>query len=88
MTKKEEDAYARGQETLANSLLSDLLPHLKDGKKELARAVLELNEVRASLHRLSKDLQCDNWSDNLALADVVTKYIKPAIDDIIHELSI
>lgn len=52
----------------------------KDAAVALGRAVDELGAIRVALRELSEELGCNDWPDDLHLADVVEKYIGRAIE--------
>lgn len=70
-----EQDYINGQKTAYARMFSLLARELAGPEGDIAEAVAELNGTRVALRRLSKRLGCNDWGDELHLADVVDKYI-------------
>lgn len=87
MTREQEKAWIRGNRAAWVMLLSEAVRMLDYensddlSRSEIMRARLIIERERAlrSLHDLSIELGCDDWTDDLAMSDIIEKYIARSI---------
>ena len=70
-----EQDYIDGRRAALSSLFHHFARELDGPEGDHASALAQLSATRAALRSLSRELNCNNWPDNLHLADVVEKYI-------------
>lgn len=80
----DEKSYIEGSRAAWRQMLAECLSNMDadgdDPQAALARATLHLDETRAALRRLGREIGADDWPEKLHLADVVEKYIGDAIE--------
>lgn len=82
-----ERAYIEGGRMVHRLMLGMILRDLNsDGLKEdpiaeIARLRMQLEDTRRALRSVCEKHGDNDWSDNLHLADVVTKHLEPYLDD-------
>jgi hypothetical protein len=70
-----EQDYINGTRTAYRNILTIVSRELGGPEMDAAEAIAELDATRAALRKLSERLGCDDWPDNLYLADVVENHI-------------
>jgi hypothetical protein len=79
-----ERDYIKGREHAFMAVLQLCKTHMTGAKHTEAEALSELSEARQALHCLSRELGCDDWDDDIHLADVIGKTIIPAVRQIVR----
>jgi protein-disulfide isomerase-like protein with CxxC motif len=85
MTEQEEKAYIEGRNAARRSMMLECARDLgvfagKDPLIKLAHLVDEQARVKYQLRQLCERLGCNDWPDDLDLADVVEKYLARHLD--------
>lgn len=82
---RDERNYTKGRRAAATGMLRHVLRDLDTEDADKARLVLRLEETRAQLRRLCERLGCNDWEDDLSLADVVDKHLGRRLDELLPE---
>lgn len=79
-----ERDWMRGNKYAWMAIVSQALREIGQRNDTMKKAalILERQQTVNALRDLSAVLGCDDWPDDLHLADVVNKYIIPAVDDL------
>lgn len=75
----DEQSYFTGRRSAYTAMLRHCVIELGAADSETAKLVIEIEEARAALRTLCAELGCNDWPDDLALADVIEKYLGRAI---------
>ena len=79
MTKSERD-YASGRRALATRIARELLPDLGTlTEARIFKLAIERAEAVTALRTLCAELGCNDWPDELSLADVIEKHLGRAV---------
>ena len=78
MTPAEEKAFILGNRAAYQSVLAQCARELHGSEEgDLARALVQLEDVRRSLRRLCAEFGDNDWPDDLHLGDVLEKHLAP-----------
>lgn len=77
---KFEQAYAQGERAAYSRLLSECLRNLGPEERDAHSWVKERADAIQALRNLCSALGCNDWPDDLYLADIITEYVEPSID--------
>jgi hypothetical protein len=83
MTEKEEAAYIAGGNAAWAFILSEAMRNLGGADLTAAHLISERHDVVVALRSICEDYGDNDWEDNLHLADVIEKHLRPHLKELL-----
>jgi hypothetical protein len=76
-----DDGYTDGEAAAMRGILGEVLKHLNPGERDKHAWVLERSAAIAALREVCRELDDNDWPDDLHLADIINNYVLPHLQD-------